>query len=74
MLIALAMSTAGCTTTPSSGPLPVCPQIVEYSAAVQDQAALELQQLPPDGAVRGRILPDASRMRDEVRACRKAVR
>lgn|GEM_PF-6984032 len=52
----------------------MCPQLVEYSAAVQDQALAELQALPGDGIVRGRLMPDYGRMRDEVRACKKAAR
>ncbi|MDP2332419.1 MAG: hypothetical protein Q8M19_17155 [Reyranella sp.] len=52
----------------------MCPQLVEYSAAVQDQARAELQTLPPGGVVRGRFMPDYGRMRDEVRACKRVAR
>jgi hypothetical protein len=64
------MSTAACATVPSKVPLPVCPQIVEYSAADQAKVADELQRLPAGGVVRSRFMPDYGRMRAEVRACR----
>lgn len=66
----LMMSTAACGTDTSRIPLPVCPQIVEYSAADQAKAADELQALPANGVVRSRFMPDYGRMRAEVRACR----
>lgn len=66
----LMMSTAACGTVPSKVPLPVCPQIVEYSATDQARAADELQRLPASGVVRARFMPDYGRMRAEVRACR----
>lgn len=64
------MSTAACAPGVSKTPLPVCPQIVEYSATDQARAADELQRLPADGVVRTRFMPDYGRMRAEVRACR----
>lgn len=66
----LMMLTAACGTGASKSPLPVCPQIVEYSAADQAKAADELQALPANGVVRSRFMPDYGRMRGEVRACR----
>lgn len=66
----LMMLIAACATVVSKTPLPVCPQIVEYSAADQAKAADELQRLPAGGVVRARFMPDYGRMRAEVRACR----
>lgn len=70
MLLALTIlltSTSGCQTVPSEV---VCPALPEYSLGMQRQAAEELKMLPADGMVRGRMMPDYGRMRDEVRACR----
>ena len=66
----LMMSIAACAPAASNTPLPVCPQIVEYSPADQAKAADELQRLPAAGVVRARFMPDYGRMRAEVRACR----
>lgn len=69
----LAMTlTAACAPGASRTPLPVCPQVVEYSAADQARAADELQRLPASGVVRSRFMPDYGRMRAEVRACRQS--
>lgn len=72
-LALLMMSIAACATAPSRVPLPVCPQIVEYSPADQAKAADELQRLPAGGVVRARFMPDYGRMRAEVRACRSGA-
>jgi hypothetical protein len=68
VLALLTMSTAGCTTARSD----VCPREVEYSLAQQQQAAEELMSLPRDGVVRGTMMPDYGRLRDQARACRSA--
>jgi hypothetical protein len=61
------MSTAGCETANSNG---ACPREVEYSAEQQRSAADELSVLPRDGIVRGVMMPDYGRLRDQTRACR----
>jgi hypothetical protein len=69
-LVALALlttSTAGCATAVSSA----CPREVEYSAEQQRQAADELSALPREGMVRGVMMPDYGRLRDQARACRR---
>ena len=71
MLLALGLVltlTTACATVVSE---PVCPALPVYSPAMQRQAAEELKVLPPDGVVRGRMMPDYGTMRDEVRACRR---
>jgi hypothetical protein len=68
-LVALALLTtsiAGCATAVSNA----CPREVEYSADQQRQAADELSSLPRDGMVRGVMMPDYGRLRDQARACR----
>jgi hypothetical protein len=65
-LALLTMSIAGCATASSSA----CPREVEYSNEQQKQAAIELLTLPRDGMVRGMMMPDYGRLRDQVRACR----
>jgi hypothetical protein len=60
------MSIAGCATAVSSA----CPSEVEYSAEQQRRAADELSVLPRDGMVRGMMMPDYGRLRDQARACR----
>lgn len=66
-LALLMMSIAGCATAPSSG---ACPREVEYSAEQQRRTADELSMLPRDGMVRGTLVPDYGRLRDQARACR----
>ncbi|HZX86732.1 MAG TPA: hypothetical protein VFF19_24390, partial [Reyranella sp.] len=68
-LALLTMSIAGCATAVSSA----CPREVEYTAEQQRQAADELTALPRDGVVRGVLMPDYGRLRDQTRACRKEV-
>ena len=68
--VMLILMLSGCGNNAARLPLPVCPQIVEYSAADQAKAADELQRLPAGGVVRARFMPDYGRMRAEVRACR----
>lgn len=68
-LALLMLSTAGCATVPSSA----CPREVEYSAEQQKRAAEELAGLPRDGMVRGVMMPDYGRLRDQARACRGAT-
>lgn len=46
-----------------------CPPVVEYSAADQTRAALEVEALP-EGAVIARMLSDFAVLRDQARACR----
>ena len=65
-LALLTMSTAGCATAVSS----TCPREVEYSTEQQKQAANELLALPRDGIVRGVMMPDYGRLRDQARTCR----
>jgi hypothetical protein len=60
------MSIGGCATAVSSA----CPREVEYSAEQQRRAADELSTLPRDGMVRGMMMPDYGRLRDQARACR----
>jgi hypothetical protein len=62
------MLTSGCAMASSN----ICPREVEYSAETQRRAADELQALPRDGIVRGVMMPDYGRLRDQVRACRGA--
>ncbi len=70
-VLALLMTlTSGCAPAVSEAPRVVCPREVEYSAAVQAQAAVELATLPKDSVIRGRFMPDYSRLRDQARACR----
>ena len=69
-LLALALLTtltAGCETALSSA----CPREVDYSPEQQKQAALELQAMPPNSIVRGTMIPDYGRLRDQARACRQ---
>jgi hypothetical protein len=66
-LALLTTSIAGCATAVSSA----CPREVEYSAAQQRRAADELSALPRDGIVRGVMIPDYGRLRDQARACRR---
>ena len=66
-LALLTMSIAGCATASSNG---ACPREVEYSAEQQVRAAGELQALPREGMVRGVMMPDYGRLRDQSRACR----
>lgn len=67
-LALLTMSIAGCATAPSNA----CPREVEYSAEQQRRAVDELLALPNDGMVRGVMMPDYGRLRDQARACRNA--
>ncbi|PKP67390.1 MAG: hypothetical protein CVT83_08570 [Alphaproteobacteria bacterium HGW-Alphaproteobacteria-5] len=46
-----------------------CPPVVEYSAADQTRAAIEVAALPK-GAVIIRMLGDHAVLRDQARACR----
>jgi hypothetical protein len=66
-LALLTTSIAGCATAPSDG---ACPREVEYSAQQQRRAADELSTLPRDGMVRGTMMADYGRLRDQARACR----
>jgi hypothetical protein len=68
-LALLMLSTGGCATAPSSA----CPREVEYSTEQQRRAAAELSDLPRDGMVRGVMMPDYARLRDQARACRSAT-
>jgi hypothetical protein len=65
-LALLTTLTAGCATATSDA----CPHEVEYSAEQQRQAADELLALPREGMVRGVMMPDYGRLRDQARACR----
>lgn len=65
-LALLTMSTAACATAGSDA----CPREVEYSVEQQRRAADELSALPRDGLVRGTMMPDYGRLRDQARACR----
>jgi hypothetical protein len=66
VLALLTTSTAGCATVASNA----CPREVEYSIEQQRRAADELSVLPQDGMVRGTMMPDYGRLRDQSRACR----
>jgi len=59
-----ACATAGSDT---GGPV-VCPPVVEYSRAVQAQAAEELDLLP-EGSVVVEMLSDYAVMREQARGC-----
>lgn len=67
-LALLTMSTSACVTAGSDA----CPREVDYSAEQQRRAAEELSSLPRDGMVRGVMMPDYGRLRDQARACRGA--
>ena len=67
-LALLTTSIAGCATANSNG---ACPREVEYSDEQQRQAADELSALPRDSIVRGTMMPDYGRLRDQARACRR---
>ena len=67
-LALLMLSISGCATAGSSA----CPREVEYSAEQQRRAADELSMLPRDSMVRGTMMPDYGRLRDQARACRRA--
>lgn len=61
----------GCVTEASRA---ACPTLVEYDKETQFQAAFELEALLKRGdtpVIAGRMMPDYSRLRDQVRACRK---
>ena len=47
----------------------LCLPVVEYSAADQTRAAVEVEALP-EGAVIVRMLSDYAVLRDQARACR----
>lgn len=49
----------------------VCPPVVEYSLAIQAQAAAELELLPPDSAI-DQLLRDYHVMRVQALACKSA--
>ena len=68
--MALALATMSLTACAAVGSSPVCPSLVTYSPAVQEQAADELDALPADSVLPG-MLADYSRLRDQVRACRQ---
>lgn len=67
LLIAAGMALlSGCAnTTPFE---PACPRLVAYPAETQDQAAAEIEALPP-GSVLPQFIADYSVMRAEVREC-----
>jgi hypothetical protein len=67
VLALLTMSTAGCATAVSNA----CPREVDYSPEQQAKAADELAALSRDGMVRGTMMPDYGRLRDQARACRR---
>jgi PBP1b-binding outer membrane lipoprotein LpoB len=67
-LALLTMWISGCATASSN----VCPREVEYTREQQARAADELLALPRDGMVRGTMMPDYGRLRDQARACRGA--
>jgi hypothetical protein len=50
-----------------ASPGPVCPPVVAYTAAEQQQAAAELRA-PPAKPMLGRMVADYGTMRDRVRA------
>jgi len=50
------------------GSVAVCPPVVDYSRAVQMQAAAELALLP-DGSVIVGMMSDYAVMREQARAC-----
>lgn len=68
------MSLIGCGNTISEAPpaITVCLPVQEYSAEFQDQAAEELLALPPESRV-AQMITDYGVMRDQARACKKAV-
>lgn len=71
MLVALGLGAtllSGCATAHFDV---ACPSLVEYSREDQVRAADELDSLPADSAL-GRFMADYGRLRQQVRACRKA--
>lgn len=60
----------GCASTVSKVAMAhVCPPVVEYPAATQEQAASDLYLLPPGSPVVS-MLGDYAVLRDQLRACR----
>lgn len=76
----LATSIAACATARSDAPVwgavaqaagaPALPPLRPYTADQQRRAAAELATLPADGVVRGLMMPDYLRMRDQTRELR----
>jgi hypothetical protein len=64
--ILLALLLAGCVTDRA---LNTCPAPLEYSPEFQNQAADELDQLPPGSAI-GQMIVDYGQERAALRACR----
>jgi len=64
-IIPLALMLSACA---SHTPIPVCPEPVPYTAEQQNQAADELEALPP-GSILPRFMQDYGILRAQVRAC-----
>jgi hypothetical protein len=71
LVLAATLLTA-CASTPSKQAGPACPSLPEYTPEQQDQAADELERMPPGSIIADLFIPDYGRMRDGVRACQKA--
>ena len=72
--LAIVTSLLAACATDSSEPqsAAACPPVVEYSRALQLRAASELSGLPEGSAI-AEMLSDYAVMRDQARACRRAV-
>lgn len=66
LLLVAALALAGC----ADRPLNACPYPVAYDADTLNQAALELDLLPP-GSTLGGMLVDYGQERAKLRACHK---
>lgn len=69
--VLLATFLAACGTAPSSGP--ACPSLPLYTQEQMNGAADELDALPDGSLLANVFMPDYGKMRDGVRACRKAA-
>lgn len=65
-LVAVTTLLVGCATAPSEPP--PCPLVVEYDRAFLEQAAKELDRLPPESAI-VEMLKDYQVIREQARAC-----
>lgn len=62
------ISLGGCATIGFEPGAGACPPVVEYSWALRESVALELDELP-EGAVLAGMLSDYAVMRQQARAC-----
>ncbi len=57
-ILALSLLTTSISACATASSDVVCPSLPVYTLAFQREAAEELKLLPPNGAVRGRMMPD----------------